>query len=531
MLRKLIFAVYIVGVTMPGVGANIASSAYVQDFYRNYCKNPMLNMPDDTNSGVASQRYIFSLIDRWNDNQTTYASSLDEERIVSAEYLPTTVGMLTDSYYCCAADNVFVNINTGVCQACGEWVRASKIVDACEREGTYRVGDACYECPPEFSCKEGTAGRALKLFCADEGEALFGGGCQSCKDGYMCPKNVELPQYCGAGNFCIENNRTSCTDTTLPDGTQITSQQRCSLQTLWFEPTADSIPCEETLTFTHTTTNVCTDPGQYINGTECVECTDGDGYECAAGTSGRILKLFCADAGEGLFEGKCEACRDGYKCPGGTEFPTVCGAGNYCMGDVRVVCPGGEIQCPLDNMWYAPETNVCTDTGIVKHETYVDACHGANEYRSNGRCVTCPDGYDCPDGTSGRVLKIFCSSAGEALYNNKCLPCKDGYMCPSGTEYPEACGTGNYCTGNVRTPCAGIIDADGNMIVSPEKQCPYNDMFFAPSALICSESAILTHELTTECLDEGWYRKQNKCVACPDGYTCPAGTNGRILDI
>ncbi len=58
-----------------------------------------------------------------------------------------------------------------------------------------------------------------------------------------------------------------------------------------------------------------------------------------------------------------------------------------------------------------------------------------------------------------------------------------------------------------------------------DKCCPGG---YVDNDVGCTACGEWRTESTIQCLDEGEYLNGNTCAPCPDGYVCPAGTNGRL---
>ncbi len=546
MLRKIILTVLCASMAASDAFASIAAGSYAREYYRKMCNNPLLQMPGNIDNGLISQKYIFSLIDRWNNGQTKYAGTLTDERVVSAAYLADTMDMLKSSYYCCRAENVFPDALTGVCQSCGSWVRSSNLAQSCFTEGQYRNGTSCATCPDGFVCGAGTAGKKLDIFCTDAGRALFESGCEACRDGYLCPDKQDMPELCGYGYYCAGDVQKKCTDTE-PDQNNPNTWGTCTLPNLGFVPKYG--PCADVTTVTETQgAKTCWDEGEYLNGTKgCAACGDSD--YCPAGTSARVIKLFCTDGGWGLFDAQCQPCHNGYRCPSGQELPSLCGAGNYCINDTTTACTSGELsdgtpvtaqqRCALENLWFEPELdNIPCATEIVTRDPLLPACDGAGtngngEYRSKGKCVDCPDGMVCPTGTAGRMLslQLSCTDAGFGYFNNKCQSCFAGYYCPSDIETPTVCTVGHYCPSGTDAEIACDPIVINGVEYGATDTCPLPGMWFRPKQLVCFDVTVAMKTTNVVQCDAGKYLVGGACVTCDADSECPAGTNGRNIKI
>ncbi len=135
----------------------------------------------------------------------------------------------------------------------------------------------------------------------------------------------------------------------------------------------------------------------------------------------------------------------------------------------------------------------------------------------------CPGGYIADDGictSCGTWLTEStneCFAAGEYHDGNTCAPCSDGYICPENTSGTVTCGSGYWCADNVRTKC----EFGAN-------QCPKQTHTNQPDIIACDDTGIFMATGSDECTDPGEYRNGTTCAPCPDGYVCPAGTNGKI---
>ncbi len=148
----------------------------------------------------------------------------------------------------------------------------------------------------------------------------------------------------------------------------------------------------------------------------------GTGECWSCGVWMRAESYKCTDAGVYRNGTKCDACPAGWICPAGTAGRVMCGAGFYCTDNVRHECEFGLRQCPYNAHTSAPAYVACDNT-VIMTTTPDTACVDAGVYRNGTTCETCPDGWYCPAGTSGRIM----------------------------------CGAGFYCAGGVRTRCDGGV--------------------------------------------------------------------------
>ncbi len=175
-------------------------------------------------------------------------------------------------------------------------------------------------------------------------------------------------------------------------------------------------------------------------------------------------------------------------------------------------CPGG---------YYDGGYSECRSCGTWSTTTSVE-CTDEGEYRNGNSCSTCPTGYVCPAGTSGKIsiagFEIQCLAEGVYRFKNKCEICLDGYFCPAGQNDADDCGAGYWCASGERIEC----DYGAN-------QCPGTTHATQPTTVACDDAITAISVATVpDCLDAGQYRNGNSCSACPTGYTCPAGTSGKI---
>ncbi len=150
----------------------------------------------------------------------------------------------------------------------------------------------------------------------------------------------------------------------------------------------------ETLDLLHDSTQCCVDRYYDEKLSECRLC----GEWIINNTSD------CLGAGEYYKNGTCAPCPNGYTCPGGTPTRVPCGAGYWCENNERHECADYEFRCPGFTHTSEPAVRACADNTLVFLPTGdTDYCTDAGEYYNNGKCAACPDGYECPAGTGGKI--------------------------------------------------------------------------------------------------------------------------------
>ncbi len=274
--------------------------------------------------------------------------------------------------------------------------------------------------------------------------------------------------------------------------------------------------CRDCGTWSTTTTISCLDEGKYLSNKTCKSCPDG--YLCPAATNGRItVATQCMGAGVYRYQNRCVPCVDGHTCPAGTNSLADCGAGYYCIAGAQTECDYGARRCPGANHIDESGPLACDNAMTTSGDTTI-SCLDEGQYLSNKTCQTCGEGYYCPAGTNGRItVAIQCMGAGVYRIKNRCESCPDGYLCPAGQNNANDCGMGYYCVGNESFEC-----------VDGARRCPLLNNVSGDGPLACDDAITVSSETTVSCLGDGEYLKNTTCEPCPDGFTCPAGTNGRI---
>ncbi len=95
-------------------------------------------------------------------------------------------------------------------------------------------------------------------------------------------------------------------------------------------------------------------------------------------------------------------------------------------------CPGG----------YVADDGICTACGTWMTQSTTE-CFAAGQYRDGTTCKSCPDGYVCPENTAGTIT----------------------------------CGSGYWCSGNVRTRCE-----------HGPNQCPMQMHTDQPDVIACDDA-------------------------------------------
>ncbi len=138
--------------------------------------------------------------------------------------------------------------------------------------------------------------------------------------------------------------------------------------------------------------------------------------------------------------------------------------------------------------------------------------------------MCCPGGYVADDGrctSCGTWLTEStdkCMAAGEYRQGDTCLPCPDGNICAAGTAGTSMCGAGYYCTDGVRRRCE-----------YGRNQCPEQKHAVQPDIIACDKTSVFITVSSDTCTGHNEYRDGTSCTACPDGWFCPVGSNGKIM--
>ncbi len=137
-------------------------------------------------------------------------------------------------------------------------------------------------------------------------------------------------------------------------------------------------------------------------------------------------------------------------------------------------------------------------------------CLGGAVELESGECRGC--------GTWLRESNTLCMENGRYRVGDDCVDCPAGFTCPPNTGGKILCGAGNWCADNVRTEC----DHGRN-------QCPYASHVEQPKTVACDDGYTFAYTVADKCVEFGKYRSGTECIDCPDGWVCPAGTNGRVI--
>ncbi len=330
----------------------LASEGYMSDFFYRQCANTNLMIPGADSHNLISEPYTLGIVDSLNENATDYAAD-SPFRIVSVAYLDSILPKLKDSKICCLGG--YYDNPAQDCLSCGEWLVES--TNLCFEAGVYYNNGTCSSCGDGYICQSGTSGRVncgAGYWCRDNtrtaceygtrqcpgvnlteqpdtigcdystvvsvsdadrciaaGVYYNNGTCSSCGDGYICAYGTSGRVNCGAGYWCRDNVRTACEYGT----------RQCPGVNLTEQP--DTIGCDYSTVVSVSDADRCIAAGVYYNNGTCSAC--GDGYICAAGTSGRVN----------------------------------CGAGYWCRNNVRTACEYGVSQCPGINHTAQPDTVAC----------------------------------------------------------------------------------------------------------------------------------------------------------------------------
>ncbi len=402
-------------------------------------------------------------------------------------------------YYCVAGEQFECEYGPGQCPgnhhafepdtiACDNtpMIPATSGLPDCTAEGVYRNGTTCATCPDGSFCPAGTNGMLpiVDFVCFDTGVYLDGHKCSPCPDGMACP----------AGQNTTMDASTMCLD----EG-QYLNNHAC-------EACPDGYACPAgTNTTTQDFSLACLGFGIYLNGDKCEPCPDG--YTCRAGQNDALdSSTLCLEAGVYLNRntGECAPCGDSIVHISGSIIKNVCFEGENAQTRPQEACTGADV-CLNSNHHYCsscPKGYDCTDAWLCKYAEAV--CLDEGLYRNGSSCRECGKGYSCPEGTDTRtavcldeglykdgteckecplgnecpegtdVRTATCLVEGVYKYGNECATCPDGYACPADVVGIENCGPGYYCTGGIRTACAGGVE-----------QCPGNNHISETDTLVC----------------------------------------------
>lgn len=239
---------------------------------------------------------------------------------------------------------------------------------ACEScaVGTFSNEFSLNPCEPCETGDSSTAGAFACNFC-DAGYAGLGGGCTLCPLGTYCPLHSRHPTSCPSGTFGVKSGAA-------------TVQEGCA--------------CQSGI-------------GVYPD-CECLVGAVASYCECTAGT----------------FEasGVCEACYEGFWCPGGAQLVKCSGE-----GQTSPVASTDASDCVCDKglFYYGGECVNCTFNHF-------------KDVIGNQQCTVCPQ------------YSITVSTGADAV--DDCI-CSDGYFSVEGWPMCYACGAGFYCQDNVQSAC------------------------------------------------------------------------------
>lgn len=392
--------------------------------------------------------------------------------------------------------------------------------------------------------------------------------CIDCPAGFYCnAQGMSSPVVCPIGSYCIAdvNYFTSCAVGTFNPRLAVTSQANClyctpgyNCPTAGLSSTPASLLCDPGYYCTFGA--VSKKPGDYV----VANAASGVYGLCPAGNycpQGSPVPIPCPSGtyrfnqlGAALTD--CAECTEGYYCTdiALTTTQGECDAGYYCFAEQRWPRP------PIGSLPTTLQYCVAGEFCVAGSNEPVDCPAGTYQdldYQST--CITCPEGYFCPDKTGDYSVNIcplghYCPEGTQ--FSNQ-------YPCPSGTYSPAQgliedtqclqCTPGNYCQNLGQSAVSGLCDAGyfckiGSKSINPQISYPGDSNggkclpgYYCPQgsamALECdggSYCATTALAAPTGLCNAGYYCIGKATIAnptdgttgniCPAGFYCPSGS-------
>ena len=290
---------------------------------------------------------------------------------------------------------------------------------------------------------------------------------------FICPIRITRPCFAGLYSIPVSDDRHKCSV--------------CPVNT--FSASGSS-----------SITNCTSNKGFFgMEGTEAVPCPFGT-YQSVQGASNCLLcaagKFSSAFAVTSISD--CEICAANSNSPAGSAFLSnctcdagyfkrsnaechLCLEGSWCKDDTQTLCPAHQNADKGSSSISNCSCNEGFEPNVdSKGVGFCEGCkvHSFKELQGNSACILCPEGSQTRSQHS--TSKEDC----------KCVP---GFHGPSGGPCLE-CLCGSYCLG-------------GSSTIS----CPLN------------ADSISQSTSRQNCTCVAGYYGQDRCVLCPEGYSCPGG--------
>ncbi|CAG5098823.1 Oidioi.mRNA.OKI2018_I69.XSR.g16008.t1.cds [Oikopleura dioica] len=390
--------------------------------------------------------------------------------------------------------------HTEHCQPCpsGKTCQQGQILDLCAKGNFCDEDVGTVPCPlgsynpnlgsfldPNITCDKDIANLQA---CAVEQKV-----CLACPAGYYCdnPLGTSLPKQCNAGYYCNQNSFDK-------------EENLCPVGHYCPAGTAEPVPCPV---------------GTYL---------DDSGKEKLDDCKLCPPKKFCDEPG--LFQTfSLIDCKEGYFCGLGSpsRTPEVQVDNRNSTGEYYGPCIEGE---------YCPSGDNAAPIPCPVGE-YNDLVH-------QGKCSTCPAGYECPGGdvlptpckegyfcpTSETIPQMcppgtYNPSTLGYLEGTHCQKCPDGKICDQlAQEVPTTCPQKSYCQGGIQTQCKSEKLCD-SIDQGYEKNCPYGSQCTDSDAGPCEIGSYCENSTPTKC-EPGSY-----CPSDSEKYPtlCEPGTTSNVL--
>ena len=364
-----------------------------------------------------------------------------------------------------------------------------------------------------------------------------------CPVGHYCPTGTTEPMPCPAGNYsdtigsyickqcpagfyCTEGSSTyedkPCPmGYYCPLGTEYDKQHPCSVGFFNDQMFGQSIiSCKP-----------CT--GGHYCGSEGLSNTSGlcdEGYYCKSkATISNPMNLETQGG---------KICVPGTYCPEGSDAPTPCDPGYYCLTDGLEAptnsCRSGyyctlsaQVSDPTDNT----TGNVCPKGHYCPEGSFSPvACPLGTYYNYVGNtqkedCVSCTAGQFC-DRPGLSIPTGFCDKGfycPEGSINAHNVSCPLGYFCEAGSGFPVQCESGTYQDVSEQSSCKVCPQGHYCYHVRVEGILPYEPPKHCPAGYYCPNGTRFDTEFP--CLN-GTFSNETKrydvghCLQCLPGWHC-----------
>ena len=391
-----------------------------------------------------------------------------------------------------------------------------------------------------------------------------------CPAGTYCPQGTSYPRPCTAGYACPTAGLSAV-------GPACTAGYFCTLSATSVTPSGVAQgggPCTPGYYCPSGSVAMVPCPkGTYSNAnlntalSQCTACDDGS-YCAQPGsttTTGQCYQGYYCQKATGATVGytipnpSSQICNKGYYCPTGTTTQVACSSSTYQDNSGQATCK----PCPAGYYCSATAKTLCNPsiTTISFYcpggtRNYIQCSDGQYNMQiasyQPSDCLSCPQGYFCPQNPTGSQGKVNACPAGNycptGTGSSQGTPCQAGYYCPAGTALRYPCPPGFYCdiagltdtTITTRLCAAGYYCMGQATVSNPNDGttgviCPAG--FYCPSGIYepvaCPPGtyrALTGGQSLTDCTQCTATEycpsagQTSASIPCPAGYYCPTGT-------